>query len=108
LARERSASLSDWGNPFAPVITDKHPLRLGRESAERGENLGAKTERERAYLAAVNNLYRDFDGTPQQARWLADRNASAIALHYFSTNDDPKSAKQLLSSSEFDLIGWLQ
>jgi hypothetical protein len=46
-------ALSDWGNPFAPGIIDKRLLQLGRESAERGEMLGAKTERERAYLAAV-------------------------------------------------------
>ena len=37
--------------------------------------LGTKTDRERAYLAAVSNLYRDFESTPQQARWLAYRNA---------------------------------
>jgi hypothetical protein len=43
-------ALSDWGNPFAPGIVDKRLLQLGRESTERGEELGAKTERERAYL----------------------------------------------------------
>jgi tetratricopeptide (TPR) repeat protein len=68
-------ALSDWGNPFAPGIIDKRLLQLGRENAERGERLGAKTERERAYLAAVGNLYRDFESTPQQARLLAYRNA---------------------------------
>jgi hypothetical protein len=68
-------ALSDWGNPFAPGIIDKRLLQLGRESTERGETLGAKTARERAYLAAVNNLYRDFETTPQQARLLAYRNA---------------------------------
>ena len=68
-------ALSDWGNPFAPGIIDKRLLQLGRESAERGEMPGAKTERERAYLAAVSNLYRDFESTPQQARLLAYRNA---------------------------------
>jgi hypothetical protein len=47
-------ALSDWGNPFAPGVIDKRLLQLGRESAERGEMLGAKTERERAYLAAVS------------------------------------------------------
>ena len=46
-------ALSDWGNPFAPGIIDKRLLQLGRESAEHGERLGAKTERERAYIAAV-------------------------------------------------------
>jgi hypothetical protein len=68
-------ALSDWGNPFAPGIIDTRLLQLGRESAERGEMLGAKTARERAYLAAVSNLYRDFEGTLQQARLLAYRNA---------------------------------
>jgi hypothetical protein len=56
-------------------MVDKRLLQLGRESAERGAMLGAKTERERAYLAAVGNLYRDFESTPQQARLLAYRNA---------------------------------
>jgi hypothetical protein len=68
-------ALSDWGNPFAPGIIDKRLLQLGRESVERGEMLGAKTDRERAYLAAVSNLYRDFESTPQQGRLLAYRNA---------------------------------
>jgi hypothetical protein len=76
-------ALSDWGNPFAPGIIDKRLLQLGRESAERGERLGAKTERERAYLAAVSNLYRDFESTPQQARLLAYRNAMRdVAANY--------------------------
>ena len=68
-------ALSDWGNPFAPGIIDKRLLQLGRESAERGELLGAKTGREGAYLAAVSNLYRDFDSASQKARLLAYRNA---------------------------------
>jgi tetratricopeptide (TPR) repeat protein len=68
-------ALSDWGNPFAPGIIDKRLSQLGRESAERGERVGAKTERERAYLAAVGNLYRDFETTPQQVRLLAYRNS---------------------------------
>jgi hypothetical protein len=76
-------ALSDWGNPFAPGIIDKRLLQLGRDSAERGERLGAKTERERAYLAAVSNLYKDFESTPQPARWLAYRNAMGdVAAKY--------------------------
>ncbi len=45
--------------------------------------LGARTERERAYLAAVGNLYRDFESTPQRARMLAYRNAmQEVAAKY--------------------------
>ena len=76
-------ALSDWGNPFAPGQKDKDQLRLGRQNAERGKGLGAKTERERAYLAAVGKLYSDFEGTPQQVRVLAYRNAMAdVAAKY--------------------------
>jgi hypothetical protein len=67
-------ALSDWSNPFAPGQKDKGQLRLGRRSAERGKELGAKTERERAYLAAVGMLY-GFERTPQQVRLLAYRDA---------------------------------
>src|SRR5208282_6813799 len=45
-------ALSDWSNPFAPGMKDKSQLQAGRESAERGKTVGAKTERERAYLVA--------------------------------------------------------
>jgi hypothetical protein len=68
-------SLSDWTNPFAPGMKDKGQLQLGRESAVRGKNVGSKTERERAYVAAVGKLYGDFESTPQQARLLAYRDA---------------------------------
>jgi hypothetical protein len=68
-------ALSDWGNPFAPGIIDMSLLQLGRESVERGERRGAKTNRERAYLAAVGKLYDNFENTPQHVRVLAYRDA---------------------------------
>lgn len=76
-------ALSDWSNPFAPGQKDKGQLQLGRQSAERGKELGAKTDRERAYLAAVGKLYGDFENTPQQARLLAYRDAMGdVAAKY--------------------------
>ena len=68
-------ALSDWSNPFATGMKDKGQLQAGRESAERGKTVGARTERERAYLAAVGKLYSDFESTPQRARLLAYRDA---------------------------------
>ncbi len=68
-------ALSDWSNPFAPGMKDKSQLQAGRESAERGKTVGAKTERERAYLGAVGKLYSDYEGTPQRARLIAYRDA---------------------------------
>ena len=66
---------SDWSNPFAAGLKDKGQLQAGRESVERGKTTGAKTERERAYLAAVGKLYSDFENTPQRARLVAYRDA---------------------------------
>jgi hypothetical protein len=68
-------ALSDWSNPFAPGQKDPSQLQLGRQSAELGRELGAKTDRERSYLAAVGKLYGDFESTPQQVRLLAYRDA---------------------------------
>ena len=76
-------SLSDWSNPFATGSKDRGQLQLGEESAIRGKSLGAKTQRERAYLAAVGNLYSDFESTPQRARVLAYRDAMGeVAAKY--------------------------
>ncbi len=72
-------ALSDWGNPFAPGQKDQGQLQLGREAADRGVELGAKTERERAYLRAVGKLYGNFEGTPQRVRLLAYRDAMGDA-----------------------------
>ena len=68
-------ALSDWSNPFATGMKDTSQLQTGRESAERGKTVGAKTERERAYLGAVGKLYSDYEGTPQRARLIAYRDA---------------------------------
>jgi hypothetical protein len=76
-------ALGDWSNPFAPGMKDKSQLQAGRDSAERGNIVGAKTERERAYLAAVGKLYSDYEKTPQQTRLIAYRDAVAeVAAKY--------------------------
>ena len=62
-------SFRTWNHRQAPIAT------WAREALNAAKGSGAKTERERAYLAAVSNLYRDFESTPQQARLLAYRNA---------------------------------
>jgi len=76
-------ALCDWSNPFAPGMKDKSQLQLGFESAERGKTLRAKTERERAYLAAVGKLYSDYESTSQPARLIAYRDAMGeVAAKY--------------------------
>jgi hypothetical protein len=76
-------ALSDWSNPFVAGMKDKGLLQAGRESAERGKTVGAKTERERVYLAAVGKLYSDYESTPQRARLIAYRDAmGGVAAKY--------------------------
>ena len=76
-------ALSDWTHPFAPGIKANSQLLLGRESIERGRSLGARTEREGAYLAAVGQLYADFESSSQRARLLAYRDAmQGVAAKY--------------------------
>ncbi len=84
-------ALSDWSNPFAPGQKDKGQLQLGRQSAERGEELGAKAERERAYLAAVGKLYGDFESTPQQVRLLAYRDAMGGVAAKYPEDDEAQT-----------------
>ncbi len=68
-------ALSDWSNPFALGAKDISQLQAGRENTEHGKTVGGKTERERAYIAAVADLYNNFESTPQRARLLAYRDA---------------------------------
>jgi tetratricopeptide (TPR) repeat protein len=51
-------ALSSWGNPFAGF---KSPAQMqqGLKAVEQGRAVGAKTERERAYIDAVAHLYTD-------------------------------------------------
>jgi len=76
-------ALSDWTNPFAPGKKDETQLRSGLENTELGKKVGAKTERERAYIAAVGKLYSEYDKTPQLARLIAYRDSMAgVAARY--------------------------
>ena len=76
-------ALSDWSNPFATGMKDKSQLQAGWESAERGTTVGAKTERERAYLGAVGKLYSDYESAPQRTRLISYRDAMGrVAAKY--------------------------
>jgi hypothetical protein len=76
-------ALSDWSNPFALGAKDKSQLQAGQASAERGKTVGARTQRERAYIMAVGKLYSDYENTSQRARLIAYRDAAAeVAAKY--------------------------
>jgi hypothetical protein len=64
-------------------MKDKSQLQAGPESVEHGNAVGVKTERERAYLAAVGKLYSNFESAPQRTRLIAYRDAMGeVAAKY--------------------------
>lgn len=76
-------ALSSWSNPFAPGAKDTSQLQAGQKSVERGQTVGAKSVRERSYLAAVAKLYGGYQTTPQPTRLIAYRDAmQEVAAHY--------------------------
>ena len=81
-------ALSQWSNPFAAGIKDKSQLLAGRASVELGKSVGSQTERERSYIAAVANLYRDFENTAQRTRLLAYRDAMGEVAEKYPTDDE--------------------
>jgi hypothetical protein len=94
-------ALSNWSNPFATGMKDKSQLQAGRQSVERGKTIGAKTERERAYLAAVGKLYNDYENAPQRARLIAYRDAMAeVAAKYPQDHEAQIFYALALASSE--------
>src|SRR5262245_23723439 len=63
-------AMSAWGNPFGGLRSPK-VLQDGLAAAQKAQTIGAKTERERAYIAAVLLLYKDADRLDHRARTVA-------------------------------------
>jgi hypothetical protein len=68
-------ALSRWGNPFGVGLRSAAQVQQGLAAVEKGRAIGAKTERERAYIEAVARLYTDAARLPQPARVAAYRDA---------------------------------
>jgi 1,2-phenylacetyl-CoA epoxidase PaaB subunit len=63
-------AMSTWGNPFGGLRAPKI-VQDGLAAAEKAQTIGAKTDREREYIAAVLLLFKDADAQDQRARTLA-------------------------------------
>jgi tetratricopeptide (TPR) repeat protein len=69
-----SCAIAYWGiaisqrpNPLVPPF-DAATLKRGLDAIEKGEGIGAKTERERDWLAALKEFYKDYDKVDQDTR----------------------------------------
>jgi tetratricopeptide (TPR) repeat protein len=63
-------AMCQWGNPFGGIKTGPL-LERGRDAAAKGLTTGSPTPRERAYIAAVAELYKDAATVPHRPRILA-------------------------------------
>lgn len=81
-------AMSWWGNPFGGFRSPQ-ALQNGQAAIEKAKAAPAKTERERAYLAAVETLYHDFATVDQRTRTLAYEKAmEQLAAKY---QEDPEA-----------------
>ncbi len=75
-------AMSWWGNPFGAFRSPK-ALENGWNAVEKAKAIGAKTPRERAYIGAVEVLYRDNATVDQRTRVLAYEKAmERVAADY--------------------------
>ena len=107
-------AMTHWGNPFAGLKAGAL-LENGRAASERGLATGTPTERERGYLAAVAELYKNHASVDHRTRTLAyakameqlhqrhpgDREAAAfyaLAVNQTALPTDKTYANQLTAS----------
>jgi tetratricopeptide (TPR) repeat protein len=63
-------ALSQWGNPFGGTGRSPQTLQDGWASVQKGMTIGAKTPRERDYIGAVSELYKNGATTDHRSRVL--------------------------------------
>ncbi len=75
-------AISQRPNPLVGPF-DAATLKRGLEAVEKGESIGAKTERERDWLAALKEFYKDYDKVDQDTRAKNyERAMEALAKKY--------------------------
>src|SRR5438552_332320 len=75
-----ACAMGHWGvamSLYHPIWVAPSPadLRKGKAAVEKAKSAGAKTERERDYIAAIEIFYKDADKLPHPERARAWRNA---------------------------------
>ncbi len=95
-AADPQCAIAYWGiaissrpNPLVLPLTAA-VLKKGLEAVEKGKAIGAKTERERDWLAAIELYYRDYDKVDQTTRGLTYEKAMEQLMQKYP--DDPEAA----------------
>jgi tetratricopeptide (TPR) repeat protein len=95
-AADPQCAIAYWGiaissrpNPLILPLTAA-ALKNGLEAVEKGKAMGAKTERERDWLFAIEPYYRDYDKIDQTSRGLSYEKAMEGLMQKYP--DDPEAA----------------
>jgi hypothetical protein len=81
-------ALSRWGNPFTVGARSAAQLKDGLAAVESARALGARTDRERAYIDAVANLYVGAPQRSQRVRVEAYRDAMGQLARRFQDDNE--------------------
>jgi tetratricopeptide (TPR) repeat protein len=103
-----SCAIAYWGlavsirpNPLVGPF-DAATLKRGLEAVEKGKVIGAKTERERAWLAAIEGFYKDYDKVDQDTRTKNYEKAMAALVKKYPDDVEAKIFHALALNETFD------
>ena len=103
-----SCAIAYWGiaisqrpNPLVGPF-DAATLKRGLEAIEKGQALNAKTERERDWLAALKEFYKDFDKVDQDTRTRNYERAMAALAKKYPADVEAKVFHALALNESFD------
>jgi len=81
---------------------DAATLKRGLDAVEKGEAIGAKTQRERDWLAAIKEFYKDFDTVDQDTRTRNYEKAMAALGRKYPNDVEAKVFHALALNEIFD------
>jgi tetratricopeptide (TPR) repeat protein len=103
-----SCAIAYWGLAVSirpnPLVGpwDAATLKRGLDAVEKGEAIGAKTERERDWIAAIKEFYRDFDKVDQDTRTRNYEKAMAALSKKYPNDVEAKVFHALALNEIFD------
>src|SRR5262245_59350797 len=103
-----SCAIASWGiaisqrpNPLVPPF-HAEALKKGLEAIEKGESIGAKTQRERDWLAALKTFYKDYETVDQDTRTKNYETAMEALVTKYPDDAEAKIFYALALNETFD------
>src|SRR5712692_3893268 len=81
---------------------DAATLKRGLDAVEKGEAIGAKTQRERDWIAAIKEFYKDFESVDQETRSKNYEKAMAALVNKYPADVEAKIFYALALNETFD------